>query len=394
MGTYLIIFSTIIALAAIAVIIALVKRNQKLRQQNYQLSLDNARADERLALLQERIAQDDKVSRERFTAVASEVLSRNAKSLNEQSRLQIAELLAPMKENLEDFKRAYTDAYGKETEKRAMLDQQLRQLFDLNRTIGDETRKLGEALKGNTSVQGSWGEMVLENILERSGLLRGQDYFVQKTVDSAESKARPDIVITCPGERNIVVDSKVSLSDYIRMLNAPDRAAARASGDAHVTSVRKHVAELKRKNYQDLLCGRNADFVMMFIPHEGAYLAAMQLDNTLWQTAFDSRVIIVSPTHLVSVIKLVEQMWRQDKQNRNAIEIADLGGKMLDKLSNFISDMNKIKSNLDSAQRAYVSAMIKLEGRGGIRSIGENMRDKGIKGARELPKRNSEEADS
>lgn len=386
MEAYLIV-TAIAAIVAIAIIISLTKRNQKLVKENRDLALNNARTEERLIVLQESFAQDEKSSRERFTAVASEVLSHNAKYLNEQSRMQIAELLAPMKENLEDFKRAYTDAYGKETEKRAMLDQQLRELFNLNKTIGDETRRLGEALKGNTSVQGAWGEMVLENILERSGLLRGQDYFVQKTVDSSDSKARPDIVITCPGERNIVVDSKVSLSDYIRMLNAPDRASAKSSGDAHVASVRKHVAELKRKNYQDLLSGRNADFVMMFIPHEGAYLAAMQLDNTLWQTAFDSRVIIVSPTHLVSVIKLVEQMWRQDKQNRNAIEIAELGGKMLDKLSNFIADMNKIKSNLDSAQRSYDSAMTKLEGRGGMRSIGENMRDKGIKGARELPPR-------
>lgn len=386
MEAYLIV-TAIAAIVAIAIIISLTKRNQKLVKENRDLALNNARTEERLIVLQESFAQDEKSSRERFTAVASKVLSHNAKYLNEQSRMQIAELLAPMKENLEDFKRAYTDAYGKETEKRAMLDQQLRELFNLNKTIGDETRRLGEALKGNTSVQGAWGEMVLENILERSGLLRGQDYFVQKTVDSSDSKARPDIVITCPGERNIVVDSKVSLSDYIRMLNAPDRASAKSSGDAHVASVRKHVAELKRKNYQDLLSGRNADFVMMFIPHEGAYLAAMQLDNTLWQTAFDSRVIIVSPTHLVSVIKLVEQMWRQDKQNRNAIEIAELGGKMLDKLSNFIADMNKIKSNLDSAQRSYDSAMTKLEGRGGMRSIGENMRDKGIKGARELPPR-------
>jgi len=292
-----------------------------------------------------------------------------------------------MKENLEEFRRSYTEAYGKESEKRAMLDQQLRELFNLNRAIGDETRRLGEALKGNTSVQGIWGEIVLENILERSGLLRGQDYFVQKTVDANESKARPDIVICCPGGRNIVVDSKVSLSDYIRMLNATDRAAAKTYGDAHVASVRKHIAELKRKNYQELLSGSNADFVMMFIPHEGAYLAAMQLDDTLWQTALDSRVIIVSPTHLVSVVKLVEQLWRQDKQNRNAIEIAELGGKMLDKISNFIGDMNKIKSNLDSAQRAFDSAMVRMEGRGGIRSISENMRDKGIKGARDLPPR-------
>lgn len=372
---------------AIVVILKLQKRNRELSEENRRLALENARTDERLTVLAENEVRSQEASRDRFAAMAAEALEHNAKTLSEQHRLQIAELLAPMKENLDSFKKSYTDAYGKESEKRAMLEQQLNELFKLNKNIGEEARRLGDALKGNTSVQGQWGEMVLENILERSGLLRGQDYFVQKTVDAADSKARPDIVISCPGDRNIVVDSKVSMSDYIKMLNAEDRQSVKSYGEAHVASVRKHVAELKRKNYQDLLSGRNADFVMMFIPNEGAYLAAMQLDNTLWQTAFDSRVIIVSPTHLVSVVKLVEMLWRQDKQNRNAIEIAELGTKMLDKLNNFLNDMGKIKSNLESAQKAYDAAMTKLEGRGGMRSIGENMRDKGIKGARELPPR-------
>ena len=384
-----IIITTLLCLLIITVgaIIKLQKHNRSLSDENRRLALENARADERLNVMSENKLQELDATRDRFASMAAEALERNAKALNEQSRMQIAELLAPMKENLDDFRKSYTDAYGKENEKRAMLEQQLSELFNLNRSIGEEARRLGDALKGNASIQGQWGEMVLENILERSGLLRGQDYFVQKTVDAADSNARPDIVISCPGDRNIVIDSKVSMSDYMRMLNAPDRPTVKAAGDAHVASVRKHVAELKRKNYQDLLSGRNADFVMMFIPHEGAYLAAMQLDNTLWQTAFDSRVIIVSPTHLVSVVKLVEMLWRQDKQNRNAIEIADLGAKMLDKLSNFLGDMNKIKSSLDTAQRAYDAAMTKLEGRGGMHSLGENMRDKGIKGSRDLPPR-------
>lgn len=385
----IIFISTLFCFLAVAIvlILKLQKRNRELSEENRRLALENARTDERLTVLAENEVRSQEASRDHFAAMAAEALEHNAKTLSEQHRLQIAELLAPMKENLDSFKKSYTDAYGKESEKRAMLEQQLNELFKLNKNIGEEARRLGDALKGNTSVQGQWGEMVLENILERSGLLRGQDYFVQKTVDAADSKARPDIVISCPGDRNIVVDSKVSMSDYIKMLNAEDRQSVKSYGEAHVTSVRKHVAELKRKNYQDLLSGRNADFVMMFIPNEGAYLAAMQLDNTLWQTAFDSRVIIVSPTHLVSVVKLVEMLWRQDKQNRNAIEIAELGTKMLDKLNNFLNDMGKIKSNLESAQKAYDAAMTKLEGRGGMRSIGENMRDKGIKGARELPPR-------
>lgn len=345
------------------------------------------RAEERLTSTQQMAEKSDKALRETFAAMAAEAMQQNSQTLNAQNRMQIAELLAPMKENLDNFRRSYTDAYSKESEKRAMLEQQLSELFILNRTIGEEARRLGDALKGNTNVQGQWGEMVLENILERSGLLRGHDYYVQKTVDASDSNARPDIVIACPGGRNIVVDSKVSMSDYMRMLEAHDRQTVKVAGQAHVASVRKHVGELKRKNYQDLLNGRNADFVMMFIPNEGAYLAAMQLDNTLWQTAFDSRVIIVSPTHLVSVVKLVEMLWRQEKQNRNALEIAEVGAKMLDKLSNFVSEMAKIKNNLDSAQRAFDSAMIKFEGRGGLRSLSESMRDKGVKTSREMPPR-------
>ncbi len=352
------------------------------------------RAEERVKVVEELTRQNEGRMKESFAAIAAESLQRNSGLLTEQSRMQLAELIAPMKTNLDDFRRAYTDAYGKESEKRAMLEQQLNELFRLNHNISEETRRLGEALKGNSGVQGQWGEMVLENILERSGLQSGQDYYVQKTVDAADSKARPDVVIACPGGRNIVVDSKVSLTDYMRMLNAPDRKAAKAAGEAHLASVRKHVAELRRKSYQDLLSGRNADFVMMFVPHEGAYLAAMQLDNELWQTAFDSRVIIVSPTHLVSVVRLVEMMWRQDKQNRNAVEIADLGSKMLDKLSNFLNDMAKVSAGLDSARKAYDAAMTKLEGRGGIRSIGENMRDKGVKASRDLPPRQTPDYDS
>lgn len=383
-----------LAVGAILAFLSATRRNSNLHKEKERLGEElkqseeqRIRAEERLKSTIQQAEKSDKALRETFAAMAAEAMQQNSQMLNAQNRMQIAELLAPMKENLDNFRRSYTDAYSKESEKRAMLEQQLSELFNLNRTIGEEARRLGDALKGNTNVQGQWGEMVLENILERSGLLRGQDYYVQKTVDAHDSNARPDIVIACPGNRNIVVDSKVSMSDYMRMLDAHDRQTVKAAGEAHVASVRKHVGELKRKNYQDLLSGRNADFVMMFIPNEGAYLTAMQLDNTLWQTAFDSRVIIVSPTHLVSVVKLVEMLWRQEKQNRNALEIAEVGAKMLDKLSNFAGEMAKIKNNLDSAQRAFDSAMIKFEGRGGLRSLSESMRDKGVKSSREMPPR-------
>lgn len=383
-----------IAVGAVCAWFLSYRRNAELRRIVDQLHEDlrhsdelRIRAEERLAATLEQQEKSQMTMRDTFAGLAAEAMEHNSQILTAQSRVQIAELLAPMKENLDNFRRSYTEAYNKESEKRAMLEQQLSELFNINRSIGEETRRLSDALKGNSGVQGQWGEMVLENILERSGLLRGQDYFVQKTVDEADNHARPDIIISCPGERKIVVDSKVSMSDYMRMLDARDRQTLKTAGDAHVASVKKHVAELRRKNYQSLLNGHNADFVMMFIPNEGAYLAAMQLDNTLWQTAFDSRVIIVSPTHLVSVVKLVEMLWRQEKQNRHAIEIAEVGAKMLDKLGNFVGEMVKLKSNLDSAQRAFESAMVKFEGRGGLRSLSETMREKGVRCSREMSAR-------
>lgn len=383
--TIITITSVIIALSALAALAASLRRTGRLLSERQRLEIECARLEERLNGELARQEANEKMLSDRFAAMAADILKSNAESLSALNGAKVSEIIAPVRDNLEAFRRAYTDSFGNETERRARLEQQIRDLTELNRSIGAETRRLGDALKGNTSVQGAWGEMVLDNILERSGLVRGTDYHVQKVVDAADSSARPDVIIDCPGDRHIVVDSKVSLKDYLRMLEAPDRASAKAAGDAHLASVRKHVAELHRKSYQDLLDGANPDFVMMFIPHEGAYLAAMQLDSSLWQTAFDSRVIIVSPTHLVSVVKLVEQMWRQDKQNRHALEIAEIGAKILDKVSNFLTDMNKVGTALDSARRNYDSALTKLDGRGGLRSLAETMRDKGVRAAKDLP---------
>ena len=274
--TIITITSVIIALSALAALAAW-RRTGRLRAERQRLEIECARLEERLKGELARQEANEKMLSDRFAAMAADILRSNAESLSALNGAKVSEIIAPVRDNLEAFRRAYTESFGNETERRARLEQQIRDLTELNRSIGAETRRLGDALKGNTSVQGAWGEMVLDNILERSGLVRGTDYHVQKVVDAADSSARPDVIIDCPGDRHIVVDSKVSLKDYLRMLEAPDRASAKAAGDAHLASVRKHVAELHRKSYQDLLDGANPDFVMMFIPHEGAYLAAMQL---------------------------------------------------------------------------------------------------------------------
>ncbi|MDE6270117.1 MAG: DNA recombination protein RmuC, partial [Muribaculaceae bacterium] len=336
--------------------------------------------------LQQR-AGDSAAAEQRFRALANEVLLANSQALGRDNRRSIDEALAPMAERMREFEKSFRETYSAEARERFSLADRVRELVELNRTIGSETRRLTDALKGNTRMQGDWGEIILENILERSGLQQGREYEVQQVVHSADGRTlRPDVVVNYPDGRCVVVDSKVSVSAYLNMLDADSDDARRTAAKAHLASVRAHIQELKQKNYQDLTGQRHCDFVMMFIPHEGAYMAAMQLDAELWQYAFDSRVLIVSPTHLMAVIKLVEQLWRNDRQSRNAVEIAREAGRMLDKLSGFLADLEKIDSGLNTARRAWDAAHNKLcSGTGNLVGRAERMRAMGAKAGKELP---------
>lgn len=349
-----------------------------------------ARAEAEMArrLLDERSA-DASAAEERFRAIANEALLANSRALDAAGRRSISEALQPMAERMREMEKTFRDTYSAEARERFSLADRVRELVELNRVVGAETRRLTDALKGNTRVQGDWGEIILENILERSGLQQGREYEVQQTFTSPDGRRlRPDVIVNYPDGRCVVIDSKVSVAAYLSMVEADDAEARNAAAKAHLASVRAHINELKTKNYQDLTAGRHCDFVMMFIPHEGAYMAAMQLDSALWQYAFDSRVLIVSPTHLMAVIKLVEQLWRNDRQSRNAIDIATEAGRMLDKLSGFLADMEKIDSSLNAARRAWDGAYNKLAtGTGNLLGRAERLRAMGAKATKDLPSR-------
>ena len=349
-----------------------------------------ARAEAEMArrLLDERSA-DASAAEERFRAIANEALLANSRALDAAGRRSISEALQPMAERMREMEKTFRDTYSAEARERFSLADRVRELVELNRVVGAETRRLTDALKGNTRLLGDWGEIILENILERSGLQQGREYEVQQTFTSPDGRRlRPDVIVNYPDGRCVVIDSKVSVAAYLSMVEADDAEARNAAAKAHLASVRAHINELKTKNYQDLTAGRHCDFVMMFIPHEGAYMAAMQLDSALWQYAFDSRVLIVSPTHLMAVIKLVEQLWRNDRQSRNAIDIATEAGRMLDKLSGFLADMEKIDSSLNAARRAWDGAYNKLAtGTGNLLGRAERLRAMGAKATRDLPSR-------
>ena len=332
-------------------------------------------------------------SEKHFRLIANEVLANSTDRLRQQSEQQLKYVLIPLRENIDSFRKKVEDTYNNEARERFSLQQSLREMMDLNRSIGKEAKDLAEALRGNSKVQGDWGEMILETILEKSGLKRDVHYHVQLTTDengntlrdAAGHGLRPDVVVDFPDGRCIVIDSKVSLSAYVNMVNAGDSVEAQQHAKNHLASVKAHIKELSVKNYQDYIGNKSTDFVMMFIPNEGAYLAAMNLDPSLWQEAYDRRVIIISPTHLISAVRLIEQLWRQDDMKRNVIEIATESGKMYDKFVGFVDDLNKIGRGLESTQNAYDNAFKKLRsGTGNLITRAENLRKLGAKATKRL----------
>ena len=324
---------------------------------------------------------------QRFRAIAGEVLMANSRSIDAANREALERTIAPMTQRMREMEKTFRDTYEAEARERFSLADRVRELVELNRVVSAETHRLTDALKGNTRMQGDWGEIILENILERSGLQRGREYEVQQVLDAPDGRRlRPDVVVNYPDGRCVVIDSKVSVAAYLALVDADTPEARNAAAKAHLASVRAHINELKNKNYQNLTAGRQCDFVMMFVPHEGAYMAAMQHDASLWQYAFDSRVLVVSPTHLMAVVKLVEQLWRNDRQNRNAVDIATEAGRMLDKLSGFLADLEKIDAGINSARRAWDAAHNKLtSSNGNLIGRAERLRDLGAKATKDLP---------
>lgn len=329
---------------------------------------------------------------ERFRSMASEIFAQNSRQMRDDNERRLGELLSPLRENFTEFRRAFKESYDREARERYSLQSRIAELIQQSDLIGRQARDLAIALKGNNRVQGQWGEMILQSILERSGLRAGYEYELQLTTQTENGdRLRPDAVISFPDGRKIVIDSKVSLKSYLELADTTDQSRQRMLSRLHASSIRNHINELRDKNYQAYIGSAHADFVMMFIPNEGAYLSGMQADDALWQYAFDNNVIIVSPTHLMSVVKLVEQSWRHDKQDKNALLIAVEGGRLIDKLCSFIADMESVDTALGRAKKAYDSAMSKLNGRGGIVSRAEKLGELGAKASRKLPKPNTDD---
>ena len=319
-----------------------------------------------------------------FKVLANEILQEKSKSFSELNRERLAEVLNPLKERLEGFKKTVEETYSSEARERFSLKEQIKELVQRSETIGVEAKQLTQALRGDSKIQGDWGEMILESILEKSGLEKDREYFIQETlrddeghtIQSAEGrKMRPDVIIRYPGgdNRQMVIDSKVSLTAYVNYVNAETPEEAAAALKQHLASVKKHIDELSNKSYQDYV--GKGDHVMMFVPNEAAYLAAMQ-----------GRVLLLSPTNLIAALKLVADLWQRDKQTRHAIDIAEEAGKLYDKFVGFIDDMEKIGKALGTANTTYGEAMKKLKnGTGNLIGRVEKLKGMGVKAKKNLP---------
>lgn len=389
--------TAVVCIVLVALVAIKDKAARALRNELEEARIENARLKEKIGNVEAFNNSVREETKAQFKSLAADIFSSQSEKFKEANETRLSEILNPLKEDIKDFKRRVDDTYMNSSKERTLLGEQMKRLMELNMSIGKEARDLTEALSGNTKVQGDWGEMVLETILVKSGLVEGENYFVQRTKNDDgtqiknddNGRLRPDVVVALPDKKCIVIDSKVSLTAYVNYINADNEDDRQRFGKAHLLSVRSHLKELETKRYQDFVGVGNddrIDYVLMFIPNEHAYMAAMTLDNNLWMEAYEKRVVIISPAHVISTLRLIAQLWTRDKQTKNALKIAEEGGKLYDKFVGFVNDMQTVEQSLEKASEAYASAMSKLHtGRGCIVSKVENLKKLGAKTSKTLP---------
>ncbi|MBD5803036.1 DNA recombination protein RmuC [Azoarcus sp. Aa7] len=372
-----------------------------LEQQLAATAAQLAEARSRLAALDSRLdaerrAADDKLAMlmtaresltDQFKSLANDVLEEKSKRFTEQNRTNLGQLLDPLRVKLHEFQGKVEQVYVQEGKDRSALAEQVRQLMELNQSLSQDAKNLTRALKGSSKAQGNWGELILERVLEASGLRKGEEYDVQESHTRDDgSRGQPDVVIHLPEDRHLVVDAKVSLTAYEDYASAEDEGERNAAAKRHLDSVRAHIKGLSERNYQDLYGLKSLDFVLMFVPIEPAFMLAVTHDRELFMDAWQKNVLLVSPSTLLFVVRTVAHLWRQEAQNRNAQDIAKRGAELYDKLVGFVEDLESVGNRLKQAQTAYDAAHNKLaSGRGNVIRQAEMLKQLGVKPTKVLP---------
>lgn len=361
-------------------------RNQKdtlstqLAQRNTEFENLHTRSKEQkeeLERLQEKFTKE-------FENLANKILEEKSEKFTHQNKENIKHILQPLEEKIKTFEKKVDDTQKENISMHSALKQQLVGLKDLNQKMSQEANNLTKALKGDTKTQGNWGELVLERVLEKSGLEKGREYVVQQNFTREDgSRVLPDVVINLPDNKKMIIDSKVSLINYERYVNS-NESEQDIYLKAHINAIKKHVEQLSAKNYQDLYTIESPDFVLMFIPIEPAFAVALNQDNTLYNKAFEKNIVIVTPTTLLATLRTIDTMWNNDKQQRNAIKIATEAGKLYDQFVNLTDELIKVGNQLNTVKGSYDSTMKKLTGRGNLLTKVENMKKLGIKANKQI----------
>ena len=362
--------------------LALSEARERLASLTRELQSEREQSGEKLALLQDARGQ----LTQQFQVLAQEILEEKSKRFSEQNQSALGQLLEPLKSRLQEFQGKVETAYVSESKDRSALAEQVKQLMGLNQQLNQRASDLTRALTSQNKSQGNWGELVLERVLEASGLRKGQEYEVQESHTRDDgSRAQPDVVIHLPEGKHLIIDAKMSLNAYLDYANSDDETVRDASVKRHLDSVRTHIKGLSEKNYQELYGLKSLDFVLMFIPVEPAFMLATSHDAELWQDAWKRNVLLVSPSTLLFVVRTVAHLWRQEQQTRNAKDIAQRGAELYDKFVGFVEGLELVGTRLNQAQKAFEDTHKKLSsGRGSLVRQAEMLRDLGVKPTKRL----------
>ncbi|UYP32519.1 DNA recombination protein RmuC [Pseudomonas sp. Z8(2022)] len=324
--------------------------------------------------------------RAQFSELATKIFDEREQRFAETSQQRLGQLLDPLKERIQAFEKRVDESYQQEARERFSLSKELERLQQLNQRLGDEATSLTQALKGQKT-QGNWGELVLERVLEHAGLEKGREYQTQVSLKGAGGERfQPDVLIRLPGDRQVIVDAKVSLSAYQQYVSTAEEPIRQQALKQHLISLRSHLKGLSGKDYQRLEGLHSLDFVLLFVPIEAAFAAALQAEPDLFQEAFEQQVVIVSPTTLLATLRVIDSLWRQERQGQNAREIAERAGQLYDKFVAFVADLDEMGSRLQQLDKAYASARNKLvDGRGNLVGRVENLKLLGARASKSLP---------
>lgn len=373
-----------------ALIRELSENKSTIRELETRMAEERKAAGEKLALLDE---AKQKLGNE-FRLLAGQIFEEKGKAFSEQNRKGLDDILGPVREQLGEFRKRVDEVHVKDAEGRASLARHLEQLEKLNRQMSEDAVGLTQALKGESKAQGNWGEMILERILETSGLREGHEFAREQSFNTEDGRRlRPDVVIYMPGDKQVIIDSKVSLTDYERIVSAADDISRKAALAAHLRSLKSHIQGLAGKRYDHLPNVNTPDYVLMFVPIEAAYLMAIEADAGIFESAFAQRVAVVTPSTLYATLKLIEQLWRYERQSENVVKLIDRAGKLHDKMAGFIESFEEVGDRIAQAQKAYDTSLNRIKtGPGNVVSQIATLGKLAGKTQKELPKHLTETA--